>query len=549
MKFLVAALIASLAAASPHGPGKGVGKVSSKTIVDPSSTSASAASSSGPKVLAARDPHGPGKGVGKISSNTIIVPSSTSASAASSSGPKILVARDPPPAKAKTATPVGCRQIITDESYPSADVWKAELPKAALRNVELEGEGHTEYKIVAQGYQDVIDAVKFAAKHNIRLSVINTGHDFVGRNDAPSGLVIDVYELKGIKVLKEFVPTPNGAEPPTKELNVIVPTDGKQAAVTIGIGISTQVLNDALDKSKLVTVGAAHGSVAAAGGFGQTSGHSPISDLYGLGTDQILEFKVVTPDGSLRVANKVSNQDLFWALRGGGGSTFGVVVEATMKAHPTIPVTVVQWNLNSTTGADSDGIWEAYAELYKHFPDFADNNGMSGYYYHYGTRIGALWLHKGKYAGKANADKIWNPLLEKLGAIPNVNKTAYTVDEYPTFKGYFDARFGAIDKPGSKREPMPWEQSGRKLARREPLKKRHEPFILEKRHEPEAMSSQPVPVPMVNLDSRLLGQAHFMSSNLTAALKAALPRGIEGQPPLLQGHLIGGAKVSFFITV
>jgi FAD/FMN-containing dehydrogenase len=44
-----------------------------------------------------------------------------------------------------------------------------------------------------------------------------------------------------------------------------------------------------------------------------------------------LEYKVVTADGNLVIANAVSNPDLFWALRGGGPSTFGVVVEATVK--------------------------------------------------------------------------------------------------------------------------------------------------------------------------------------------------------------------------
>jgi FAD/FMN-containing dehydrogenase len=70
--------------------------------------------------------------------------------------------------------------------------------------------------------------------------------------------------------------------------------------------------------------------------------------LYGLGADQFLEFKVVTADGALRVANKVANPDLFWALRGGGGSTFGVVVEATVKAHPDVVIDETNWWFNST---------------------------------------------------------------------------------------------------------------------------------------------------------------------------------------------------------
>jgi len=58
-----------------------------------------------------------------------------------------------------------------------------------------------------------------------------------------------------------------------------------------------------------------------------------LSPTLGLGVDRVLQFKVVTPDGIYRTANACQNQDLFWALRGGGGSTFGVVLEATTKAE------------------------------------------------------------------------------------------------------------------------------------------------------------------------------------------------------------------------
>lgn len=47
-----------------------------------------------------------------------------------------------------------------------------------------------------------------------------------------------------------------------------------------------------------------------------------------------LEFQVVTPRGDFLAANACQNTDLFFALRGGGGGTFGVVMEATMRARP-----------------------------------------------------------------------------------------------------------------------------------------------------------------------------------------------------------------------
>jgi FAD/FMN-containing dehydrogenase len=70
------------------------------------------------------------------------------------------------------------------------------------------------------------------------------------------------------------------------------------------------------------------------GGWSTGGGHAVLSSEFGLGVDNVLEFKVVAADGNLHVANEVSNPDLFWALRGGGPSTFGVVVEATFKVSP-----------------------------------------------------------------------------------------------------------------------------------------------------------------------------------------------------------------------
>lgn len=79
--------------------------------------------------------------------------------------------------------------------------------------------------------------------------------------------------LGGVKVLDSFTPTSVGAESPGKTINVIVPSTGNQAAVTFGAGVSTQRLNNALHSSKLLTMGAAHGTVTVAGGWGQTAGH------------------------------------------------------------------------------------------------------------------------------------------------------------------------------------------------------------------------------------------------------------------------------------
>jgi len=68
----------------------------------------------------------------------------------------------------------------------------------------------------------------------------------------------------------------------------------------------------------------------------------------GLGSDRVLQFQVVTPDGQLRIANACQNTDLFWALRGGGGGTYGVILETTFKTEPQVTLQVLFVQFNAT---------------------------------------------------------------------------------------------------------------------------------------------------------------------------------------------------------
>jgi FAD/FMN-containing dehydrogenase len=66
-----------------------------------------------------------------------------------------------------------------------------------------------------------------------------------------------------------------------------------------------------------------------------------------MAADHVLSMEVVTTDGRFITASADQNNDLFWALRGGGGSTFGIVTSMVVKAYPTIPVTTVTFSFSS----------------------------------------------------------------------------------------------------------------------------------------------------------------------------------------------------------
>jgi FAD/FMN-containing dehydrogenase len=156
------------------------------------------------------------------------------------------------------ATPEGCRAISGDTNWPQSAVWTQELPGIVPRKYSYNSY-HPNYRISANTVQDVKNAVKFAAKHKIRLSIINSGHDYMGRNDAPDGLWLDVSRLSGVHVLDSFAPTTQGAQAPdpSGKVNVITPKPGVQAAATLGAGLSAVELNKALKASKVFAVSGA----------------------------------------------------------------------------------------------------------------------------------------------------------------------------------------------------------------------------------------------------------------------------------------------------
>ena len=99
-------------------------------------------------------------------------------------------------------------------------------------------------------------------------------------------------------------------------------------------------------------------TVGAAGGYTQGGGHSALSSIFALGADQVLEWEVVDGRGRLLKASRTENLDLYWALSGGGGDTYGVVYSLPVKAHPDFPVTGVVLNVISV-GVDPDHFFGA----------------------------------------------------------------------------------------------------------------------------------------------------------------------------------------------
>jgi hypothetical protein len=80
-----------------------------------------------------------------------------------------------------TSTPVGCRVIKGDDHWPAQAVWLQELPGAVVTTPRPGNVSSTDFTYIAKTVSDVQAAVKFATKHNVRLTITNSGTDFLGR--------------------------------------------------------------------------------------------------------------------------------------------------------------------------------------------------------------------------------------------------------------------------------------------------------------------------------------------------------------------------------
>src|ERR1700761_2667140 len=69
-------------------------------------------------------------------------------------------------------------------------------------------------------------------------------------------------------------------------------------------------------------------------GLSQGGGFASHSKGFGTAAGGLLEAEVVTADGQVHVVNHAREPDLFWALKGGGGGTFGIITRLTLATHP-----------------------------------------------------------------------------------------------------------------------------------------------------------------------------------------------------------------------
>jgi len=159
---------------------------------------------------------------------------------------------------------------------------------------------------------DVVDAVNVGREQAAEISVRGGGHGVAGLAVTDGGLMIDLTSMKGIRI------------------------DPSRRTVWAQGGVTWKEFNRAAASHGLATTG---GVVSTTGIAGLTlgGGEGWLMGKYGLTVDNLLAVEVVTAAGEVVTATAEQNQDLFWALRGGGGN-FGVATSFEYQAHPVTTV-------------------------------------------------------------------------------------------------------------------------------------------------------------------------------------------------------------------
>ncbi|TBU35268.1 hypothetical protein BD311DRAFT_735330 [Dichomitus squalens] len=169
---------------------------------------------------------------------------------------------------------------------------------------------------------DIQAAVKFTAAHNLRVVVKGAGHDLSGRSTARGSFVIWTHNLKHITFHESFRPT----------------------AITPGASVQWQEAYEAVNAQDRVLVG---------------------------GVGNVLQFTMISSNGTSFVANTFKNPDLFFARRGGGWGTYGVITSVTSQTHENLPLVAALFQASTKDASPTASLQSLLTELVRVHPELS----------------------------------------------------------------------------------------------------------------------------------------------------------------------------------
>jgi len=260
---------------------------------------------------------------------------------------------------------------------------------------------------------DVIASVNFARENNLLLAVRGGGHNGGGLGVCDDGIVVDLAGMRGIRV------------------------DPKAHTVRVDGGCRWGDVDHATHAFGMATP-AGIISTTGVGGLTLGGGIGHLSRRFGLTIDNLLAVDVVLADGRFVTASAKENDDLYWAVRGGGGN-FGVVTSFEFRTHPlsTVVAGPTLWPLDRT-----EEVLKWYREFLPKAPP--ELNGFFAFltvppgppfpeHLHLQKMCGVVWCYSGD---PAQAEKALEPVRALSPALYGVGPMPY-----PMLQSAFDALY------------------------------------------------------------------------------------------------------------
>jgi hypothetical protein len=191
--------------------------------------------------------------------------------------------------------------------------------------------------VFAQETQDVVNALAWARQHDVALRVRSGRHSLEGWSNVDNGIVIDVSELKSVRI------------------------DAASRTATVGSGLSQLEAVTTLAKKDLAVTTGTEGTVGLSGAT-LGGGFGFLTRYLGMACDSLIAAEIVVPSGARHAkvikADLTTHPDLLWALRGAGNGNFGIVTSLTYKATPLKSVAYLQATWDGVT--DLHGIFDTW---------------------------------------------------------------------------------------------------------------------------------------------------------------------------------------------
>ena len=203
---------------------------------------------------------------------------------------------------------------------------------------------------------DVAACLRFARRHGVPIAVRSGGHSYAGWSSGDGRLVIDVRRMNGIALHDTDTGTGPGHGPGHGHGH----GHGPGTDVVVGAGARLGDIYATL-AGHGVTISAGTCPSVGVSGLTLGGGHGLLSRAYGLSCDNLVEATIVTADGAVRTCDADREPDLFWALRGAGNGSLGVVTRLRLRTHA----------VRESSSADLVWPWSRAADVLAAWQDWA----------------------------------------------------------------------------------------------------------------------------------------------------------------------------------